>query len=114
MKNFIKFPKGFFWGAASSSYQTEGGNFNDWTLGEKENCERLAKETGKSPENFINGLACDHYHRYCEDFDLGKTLGLNACRISLEWSRIEPEEGKFDEKELAHYKEVIAAMKERN
>lgn len=122
-----KFPKGFLWGAATSSHQVEGGTFNDWSEWEKENSERLAKEAGKKwqdwqkrkflemlqADNYISGKACDHYHRFEEDFDLAKEGGHNAHRFSIEWSRIEPEEGKFDEKEIEHYRQVVSALRER-
>jgi len=59
------------------------------------------------------GKAADHYNRYEEDFDIVKSLGHNAHRFSIEWARIEPEEGKFDEKEIEHYKNVLKALRKR-
>ncbi len=111
----LEFPKGFLWGAATSAHQVEGNNRNDWTEWEAVNAERLSKENGGKypPENFISGRACDHYNRFREDFDIAKSLGHNANRFSIEWSRIEPEEGKWDEKEIEHYREVIKALRER-
>lgn len=111
----LEFPNNFFWGAATSAHQVEGGNHNDWTEWEKINAERLSKESGGKypPENYISGRACDHYNRFREDFDIAKSLGHNAHRFSIEWSRIEPEEGKWDEKEIEHYRQVIAALRER-
>src|SRR3989344_4765636 len=110
-----KFSEGFLWGAATSAHQVEGNNHNDWTQWEKENAERLSKESGEKylPENYISGKACDHYNRYEEDFDIAKSLGHNAHRFSIEWSRVEPEEGKFNEKEIEHYRDVIRALRER-
>lgn len=97
------FPKGFFWGAASASYQVEGGIENtDWAAAARE---------GRVPPC---GIACDHYHRYEEDFDLAKELGHTAHRFSVEWARIEPEEGKFDMEAVEHYRQVIQALKARN
>ena len=64
-------------------------------------------------ENYISGRAADHYHRFGEDFDIAKRLGHNAHRFSIEWSRIEPEEGKFNQAEIGHYREVIKALRER-
>jgi len=122
-----KFPKGFYWGAATSSHQVEGNTKNDWTQWEKDNAKRLA-ETAKArwqdwqqerfpemfkEENYISGAACDHYNRYEEDFDIAKSLSHNAHRFSIEWSRIEPEEGKFNEKEIEHYKKVLTALRKR-
>lgn len=127
-KTKLQFPRGFLWGAATSSHQVEGGNFNNWSEWEKKNAERLAKEAGKKwqdwqqkrfpemfdPQNYISGRACDHYNRFEEDFDLAKAGGHNAHRFSIEWSRIEPEEGKFDVKEIEHYRQVILALRKRN
>ncbi|OIQ01884.1 MAG: hypothetical protein COZ27_01055 [Candidatus Moranbacteria bacterium CG_4_10_14_3_um_filter_41_65] len=124
-----KFPQHFLWGASTASHQVEGNNHNDWSKWEKKNADRLAKESqGKflhnphwknfeieatNPQNYISGLACDHYHRFESDFDLIVDLGMNAHRFSLEWSRIEPEEGMFDETEIAHYRSVLYALKQR-
>jgi beta-glucosidase len=124
----LNFPKGFYWGAATSAHQVEGGNHNDWTEWEHDNAKRLAQiaKRKKWPdyilkrypnplqeENYISGRACDHYNRFREDFDIAKSLGHNAHRFSIEWSRIEPEEGKFNEREIEHYREVIRALRER-
>jgi beta-glucosidase len=105
----------FLWGAATSSHQVEGGNQNDWSEWEKKNAMRLSKESGGTylPGNYISGRACDHYNRYEEDFDIAKKLGHNAHRFSIEWSRVEPEEGRFDEKEIEHYRTVLRALRER-
>jgi len=121
----LKFPKNFYWGSATSAHQVEGGNHNDWSEWEKKNAERLAKEAKEkwqpwqqekfpemfNPENYISGRACDHYHLYEQDFDIAKKLGHNAHRFSIEWSRIEPEQGKFNEKEIEHYRKVIITLK---
>lgn len=127
MNKVFKFPKGFLWGAATSAHQVEGGNRNDWTEWEKANAERLVKEAKnywqkwqqeKFPEmfnleNYISGRTCDNYDRYEEDFNIAKSLGHNAHRFSIEWSRIEPEEGKFNEKEIEHYRKIIHALRAR-
>ncbi|HDH07473.1 MAG TPA: glycoside hydrolase family 1 protein, partial [Candidatus Moranbacteria bacterium] len=126
-KNKLKFPRGFLWGAATSSHQVEGGTKNQWSEWEKENANKLVKlaeakwqdwQKNKFPEmfnpqNYISGQACDHYNRYEEDFNIAKELGHNVHRFSIEWSRVEPEEGKFDEKEIEHYRNVIKALRER-
>ncbi len=99
----LKFPQDFLWGAATSAYQVEGDNVNsDWWQWEK--------DTGR--EN--SGRACRHYEFYEQDFDLAKSLNHNAHRLSVEWSRIEPEEGKFSEGELKHYLDVILSLRRRN
>lgn len=98
-----KFPEGFYWGAATASYQVEGGIENtDWA--------KAARE-GRVPSC---GRACDHYHRFEADFDIAKELSHNAHRLSVEWARIEPEEGKFDESAIEHYRDVLKALHARN
>lgn len=97
-----RFPNGFFWGAATSSYQVEGNIENcDWA--------KAARE-GKVPPC---GKACDHYRRYEEDFDIAKSLGHNCHRLSIEWARIEPYEGKFNAREVKHYRAVLGALRAR-
>lgn len=124
------FPQNFFWGAATASHQVEGNNHNDWSEWEKEHAERLARESEKSfwwnpnwkkfrveatnPANYLSGTACDHWNRYEEDFGILQELHLNAYRFSIEWSRIEPEEGKFDTEALEHYQNMILTLRKRN
>jgi len=128
------FPKDFLWGAATSAHQVEGGNLNDWSEWERHNAKRLAEEvktriagelgvTEKAaekllppeayiPENYISGAAADHYHRFKEDFRNAESLGLNAIRFSIEWSRVEPMDGRFDAVQIAHYREVMRSLRE--
>ncbi|MEK7085340.1 MAG: family 1 glycosylhydrolase, partial [Patescibacteria group bacterium] len=101
MEKKLAFPKNFYWGAATSAHQVEGNNHNNWS--EWENERGLER----------SGRACDHYNRFAEDFDIAKSLGHNAHRFSIEWSRIEPKEGEFNEKEIEHYRRVIKALRER-
>ena len=110
----IKFPNNFLWGAATSAHQVEGGNFNSWSEWEKspKRIEQLKKQN-KDPKEYISGKACDHYHRFEQDFDLTKFLNHNAHRFSIEWSRIEPEEGKINQGEIEHYRQVLIALKKR-
>jgi beta-glucosidase len=109
----LKFPKGFLWGAASSAYQTEGGNTNsDWWVWEHgvRRTDALIKQ-GKKPEEFFSGEGSDFYNRYDEDFNLAQQLGHSAIRIGVEWSRIEPQEGQFDEKVMDHYEKMLQSAK---
>jgi len=124
-----KFPENFYFGASTSSHQVEGGCLNDWSEWEKRNAKRLAEESvyysnqpswkhikneAISPENYISGIAADHYTRYSEDFDIAQKIGINAYRFSIEWSRIEPMRGVWDTDQLNHYSKMIAALRERN
>lgn len=94
-----KFPENFFWGSATSSHQVEGDNFNnDWWEWE---------ESGHTPSS---GKACDHYNLFEEDFTIAKDLSHNMHRFSLEWSRLEKEEGVWDKFEWNHYSEVINTL----
>lgn len=99
------FPKGFLWGAAISGHQTEGNNSNSdiWLL----------EQLQPGPFMEKSGIACDFYNRYADDLALAAGLGLNAFRFSLEWSRIEPEEGRFDDKALDHYRRIAATCREK-
>lgn len=98
-----KFEKGFFVGAATAAHQVEGNNIHSdyWAQ------EQLPHTSFAEP----SGIACDHYNRYEEDIRLLADAGLNAYRFSIEWARIEPEEGKFDPAEIEHYRKVIACCK---
>lgn len=126
----LEFPKHFYWGAATASHQIEGNQHNDWSEWEKQDAERLAcesegafhwnpnwqkfKNEAIDPKNYISGIACDSWNRFEEDFDILEKLHLNAYRFSLEWSRIEPKEGEFNEAALAHYHKMITSLRRRN
>ncbi len=97
------FPSGFLWGAATSSHQVEGDNrWSDWWEFE---------QSGHLPH--VSGEACRHYELYEQDFDMAQSWGHNAHRFSIEWSRIEPVEGKWNDDAVAHYRSVIRALLER-
>lgn len=103
MQKITQFPDGFYWGAATASYQVEGGIENcDWAK---------AAHMQRVP---VCGAACEHYERYEEDFDLAKDLGHTAHRLSVEWARIEPKAGEFDQEAIAHYRAVLTALRARN
>ncbi|MDF1585694.1 family 1 glycosylhydrolase [Marinimicrococcus flavescens] len=98
-----RFPRGFLWGAATAAHQVEGGNrLNDWWP---------AEEEGRLPHR--SGEACRFWDLYERDLDLARRFGHNAHRLSLEWSRIEPEPGRFDEAALDHYAVIVDAMAAR-
>ncbi|HWH25428.1 MAG TPA: family 1 glycosylhydrolase [Pseudolysinimonas sp.] len=92
--------EGFLWGAATAAHQVEGNNIaNDWWHLEHSGSEVIAEPSGD---------AADHFHRWPEDLDLLASLGLNAYRFSLEWSRIEPEKGFFSNAAIEHYRKMVA------
>ena len=98
------FPEEFLWGAATSSHQVEGNNVNnDWW-----DWEQLP---GKIAHGDKSGDACDQYNRYRQDFAMARDLGHNAHRLSLEWSRIEPAEGRFERGAIEHYRDVLGTLK---
>ena len=85
-------PGGFLWGSSAAGHQIEGNNIHSdrWAS-------ELEKE--KTEEDFqASGMACNHYELYKADIDMMSELGHQAFRTSMEWARIEPECGKFDEK----------------
>jgi beta-glucosidase len=132
------FPKDFLWGAATAAHQVEGGNHNQWTDWEEENHVKFARLAPKrsvwpaqgtlqdvpswkyvkyvatDPKNYLSGRSVEHYSRYYEDFDHLKEIGLNSFRFSIEWSRIEPREGEWDEAQIAHYKQYIVELRKRH
>ena len=112
-RQILKFSEGFLWGAGTSAHQTEGNNTSsDWWAWENsfKRAEGL-RAKGLDPEDFKSGITCDSYNRYDEDFALAKELGHNATRLSIEWARIEPREGYFDEKAMEHYEKVLQSAK---
>jgi beta-glucosidase len=100
----IRFPDGFLWGTATAAHQVEGGNWNnDWWAWEHAEGTACVEPSGD---------ACDHFWRYPADIALLAELGFGAYRFSIEWSRIEPEEGEFSRAALDHYARVIGACHE--
>lgn len=123
------FPKKFLWGAATSAHQVEGTTHNQWTVWELENAKAKAtqasyhyddldswsriKTQAKSPQNYVSGAAAGHYIRYKEDFDLLQKMHMNAFRFSIEWARVEPEQGAWNVEAVEHYKEYVRELKKR-
>jgi beta-glucosidase len=101
------FPDQFLWGTATSSHQVEGENRNnDWWDWEKK------------PGRIINGhtsnKACGWWEgRWKEDFDLASSAGQNAHRMSIEWSRIEPDPGRWDKDALGYYRQILQGALDR-
>ncbi len=126
-----KFSKDFYWGAATSAYQIEGGLNNNWSKWEKEHSKEESefyREGGRgkfnypigevnvkeacNEENYISGKAADSFNRYKEDVGILKELELNSYRFSIDWSRIEPEKGKYSKEGLEYYKNLIKELKD--
>lgn len=98
------FPDGFLWGAATSAHQVEGDNRNNqWW--------RFEQEPGRILNGDRSGRACDHWNRFDDDFALAAADHHNAHRLSLEWSRIEPQPGVFDAAAIAHYHDVLSSLR---
>lgn len=95
----------FFLGVATAAHQVEGNNIHSdcWVL------ENLPHSIYKEP----SGAGVDHYNRFEEDLDYLKNAGMNAFRFTIEWARVEPEEGVYDEEALRHYDAVLNACKKR-
>jgi beta-glucosidase len=124
------FPKNFMWGASTAAHQVEGGLHNDWTVWELAHAKELARTAEKrqgwlpnwkdikaqaeDPANYVSGQGVDHYHRFREDFDIAsRQLHMNAFRFTIEWARLEPEEGQWDEEAVEHYRTYIRELRAR-
>lgn len=102
----LRFPPGFRWGTATSAHQVEGNNaHNDWWVWEQ--------EPGRIKNDDRSGRACDWWEHAEQDFDLAAQLGQNAHRLSVEWSRIEPEPGRWDAAAIDRYRQMLRALRER-
>ena len=100
----IRFPDGFLWGAATSAHQVEGNNLHsDWW--------RWEQRAPDGDPRLQSGEACRHWGRFDADFALAEADGHNAHRLSIEWSRIEPEPGHVNAVAVAHYHAVFASLR---
>ena len=120
------FPREFYWGASTASHQVEGGTENQWSVWELANAQELAKSApdrlswlpnwekvktqATKPDNYVSGKGAAHLKHYKEDLSILKKLNLNSFRFGIEWSRLEPEPGKWDEEAVEHYREYINSM----
>jgi beta-glucosidase len=108
----VTFPEGFVWGAATASYQIEGG------IHEGGRGPSIWDEFSHRPGAVHNGdngdVACDHYHRVEEDLDLMARLGLGSYRLSVAWPRIQPDgKGPANEAGLDFYRRLVDGLCER-
>ncbi|MDY7079925.1 MAG: glycoside hydrolase family 1 protein [Chloroflexota bacterium] len=101
------FPADFKWGIATAAHQVEGDNIhNDWWAWEQ--------EEGHIKKGHTSGLACDWWNNAEADFDRAAEMGMNSLRLSVEWSRIEPRPGVFDDAALDRYVQMLQGLRERN
>src|SRR5258707_7499201 len=105
----VQFPKDFYWGTATASYQIEGANHED---GRGESIwDRFCATPGKVLHGDTGDIACDHYHRYQEDVRLMQELGFNAYRFSIAWPRILPHgRGQVNNKGLDFYDRLVDTL----
>lgn len=107
VKAQMTFPLDFRWGTATSSFQVEGNNTNsDWWAWEQ--------DSAQNPQGHLSGLASNWWMDAESDLDMAADMGTNAHRMSLEWSRIEPEPSVFDEDVLNRYRQILQAMHDRS
>ena len=91
----VNFPKEFVWGTATAAHQIEGNQHNNWTSFED--------ERGMEP----SGEACNHWSLWKSDFDLLSDLGVDSYRFSIEWSRLEPSPGEWNDSAMRKYSEMV-------
>jgi beta-glucosidase len=96
-------PSEFLWGTSTSAHQIEGGNTNDWT--------RFEAQPGTIEHGETSAVAADHWNRLAEDVALMKSIRANAYRFSIEWSRLEPQEGRWNEDAWARYGELVRLLR---
>ena len=98
----LSFPKDFILGTATAAHQVEGNNTNNnWSRWE-ESFDKKGRPRIQNGDK--SGRAVDHYNLYRDDIArMKEELGVDSYRFSLEWSRIEPEPGKYDQNEIKHY-----------
>jgi len=102
----LAFPAGFLWGTATAAHQVEGDNTNnDWRAFEQ--------QPGAIWHGDRSGLACDWWQNAERDLDLMAELQHNTHRLSVEWSRIEPEPSRFDAGAIARYRQILVGLRRR-
>lgn len=104
----LKVPADFVWGAAASSYQIEGHPLADGAAASI--WHTFSHTPGKIADNTTGDIACDHYHRYSEDIDHMRELGLKAYRLSISWPRIMPAAGTINPKGMDFYDRLIDTL----
>lgn len=127
MAKHLSFPEGFLWGASTSAHQVEGHTHTDWDQWEKLHAAKLAvnaprlygrldqwpelKRQATTQTNYIAGAASDHWNHYAEDYKLAAEMGLTAFRLSVDWARLEPRPGHYDQAALKHYRKMLLSVR---
>jgi beta-glucosidase len=103
------YPPNFTWGVSTAAYQIEGAVAEDGRL--PSIWDTRCRTKGGVGDNSTGDVACDHYHRWPEDFALLKRLGVDAYRFSIAWPRVLPKgKGAVNQKGLDHYDRQIDAL----
>jgi len=101
----LRFPAGFLWGVSTAAHQVEGASDNSqWSAWEA---------AGRIKSGDRCGRACDWWNNAERDFDLAQEIGVNALRLSVEWSRIEPQEDQWDSRALERYRQMLQGLLQR-
>ncbi|MET8088108.1 GH1 family beta-glucosidase [Micromonospora sp. NPDC005237] len=108
----LRFPRDFGWGAATSAYQIEGATKED---GRGESVwDTFSRVPGRTRNGDTGDVAADHYHRYAEDLDLMRDLGLRSYRFSISWPRVQPDgTGAPNQRGLDFYRRLLDGLHER-
>ena len=114
LNQFLSFPKNFLWGVSTSPHQIEGDNHNDWSQWEKSEprLDQLKKQN-KVTSDYLSDKAANSWELFELDFDLVQELNCTTYRMGVEWSRLEPSEGIYDQATFEHYKKMFASLKAR-
>jgi beta-glucosidase len=106
------FPGEFAWGAATSAYQIEGGAATDGRA--PSIWDTYSHTPGRTARGDTGDIACDHYHRWERDVELIGELGLGAYRMSLSWSRLQPDgRGALNPRGLDFYRRLLAGLRDQ-
>jgi beta-glucosidase len=108
-KDYCRFPDSFLWGCATAAYQVEGAAQED---GRKPSVwDTFAHQPGRIAMGHTGDVAVDQYHRYAQDVQLMKWLGVKAYRFSISWPRVFPDGfGQPNEKGMAYYDRLVDAL----
>ncbi len=108
----MKIEKDFIFGTATSAYQIEGAYNLD---GKTDSIwDDFCEQKGKIKGGDDGKIACDHYHKYEQDIEIMKEMGIQSYRLSIAWARIFPKEGEYNPKGMEFYKKILAKLKEAN